>query len=111
MSGTGAPPSHPSPWWAAPPAAAPFPWTHPEKATPSTACQPHLDMQFREDGVGCIWGTGVLVVTDISRICLKTCKRWEAVARDLLPTQGQTPDLCYSVFSVNRMYQLPLGAS
>lgn len=59
----------------------------------------------------CIWGTGVLVVTDISRICLKICKRWEVVARDLLLTQGQTPDHCYSVFSVNRMYQLPLGAS
>ena len=35
----------------------------------------------------CICGTGLLVMTDISRICLKTCHRREMVAGDLRPTQ------------------------
>lgn len=43
------PPSRPLPWPAVPPPAAGFLLTHPEM--PSPAHQPHLDMQFHENGV------------------------------------------------------------
>lgn len=76
VSKTGTPPpSHPVPWSGTPPAAAHFPLIHPEDAGAAELASPTWTCSSVKMVCSCISGTGVLVVTDISRICLKTYNR------------------------------------
>ncbi|XP_055260171.1 uncharacterized protein LOC129542115 [Moschus berezovskii] len=80
--GTGAPPPpcHPEPWSAHHPPPACLPRPAPETAPPRAALGLTWTCSSVKMVCSCLCGMGLLVMTDISRICLKTClgqERWQ----------------------------------
>lgn len=75
-----------------------FPLSRPEDATPSRLAGLTCTCSSVKIVCSCIWGTGVPVVTDTSRICLRTCHGRADGAGDFLLTRGHTLDPCYSAW-------------